>query len=277
MSTKTITTINENQVLKPNPNPNPLPNCPVITDPTKSDRIIELYHNSAIKMVTASEDSFALNNKKAHLNKNGELKKPTTALEKPSKRKSYPEEEEEEPRAKEMKEDVGRGHGHAEEAKSQLHKALYPSQTAQMFPQPYSQLFQQMYRGHQYASGVEGHAVDSVPAANESVYNKNYELPTIASKMKQVAKNYFQNFTFRTIPFVPATSTSPSHNLGINIQQVLSIMKGRKPISGISPTLAYNIELAANKLGSRPFTALVSNLGSRLTNRLVYILEMGLC
>lgn len=109
------------------------------------------------------------------------------------------------------------------------------------------------------------------PTTTECVpsYPKNYELPTIASKMKQVAKTYFQNFTFRTIPFVAATSTSPSHNLGINIQQVLSIIKGRKPLTGISPTLAYNIELAANKLGSRPFSALVSNLGSRLTSKCV--------
>lgn len=98
-----------------------------------------------------------------------------------------------------------------------------------------------------------------------STCTKNYELPTIASKMKQVAKCYLRGFDFRAIPFCAAKSTSPSHNIGINIQQVMSIIKTRQPISGISPTLAHNIGLAAEKLNSRPLSALVSSLGSRIT------------
>lgn len=94
---------------------------------------------------------------------------------------------------------------------------------------------------------------------------KNYELPTIASKLKQVAKGYIHTFDFRTIPFVAARSTTPSHNIGINIQQVMSIIKTRHSINAISPTLAHNIGLAAERLqNNKPLSAIVSSLGSRL-------------
>lgn len=99
---------------------------------------------------------------------------------------------------------------------------------------------------------------------NDYCFTKNYELPTIASKMKQVPKSYLRTFDFRAIPFCPAKSTSPSHNIGINIQQVMSIIKTRQPVTGISPTLAHNIGLAAEKLNNRPLSALVSSLGSRM-------------
>lgn len=95
-------------------------------------------------------------------------------------------------------------------------------------------------------------------------FMKNYELPTIASKLKQVAKGYMPNFDFRTIPFCAARSTTPSHNIGINIQQIMSIMKTRQPLNGISPTLAHNIGVAAEKLQNNPLSAIVSTLGSRL-------------
>lgn len=53
-------------------------------------------------------------------------------------------------------------------------------------------------------------------------YPRNYELPTMASKMKRVVKPYYHHFNIRNIPFVVGTSLSPSHNLGLNIQQVCS-------------------------------------------------------
>lgn len=49
---------------------------------------------------------------------------------------------------------------------------------------------------------------------------RNYELPTVSSKLKQVNRSYFDRFNFRNIPFVAGTSVTPSHNLGLNIQQV---------------------------------------------------------
>lgn len=110
----------------------------------------------------------------------------------------------------------------------------------------------------------EGEFGEALDSRFDRSYSRNYELPTIASKMKQVAKGYMRSFDFRTIPFCAARSTSPSHNIGINIQQVMSIIKTRQPITGISPTLAHNIGLAADKLQSNPLSALVSSLGSKL-------------
>nr|CAI5869193.1 unnamed protein product [Callosobruchus analis] len=102
---------------------------------------------------------------------------------------------------------------------------------------------------------------------NDKCYYKSYELPTIASRMKQAAKTYMNTFNFKAIPFVTAISTTPSHNIGINIQQVLNIIKNRHPVNGISPTLAHNIGLAAEKLNSRPLSVLVSNINSRISYR----------
>ncbi|KAF5298520.1 hypothetical protein FQR65_LT00062 [Abscondita terminalis] len=96
---------------------------------------------------------------------------------------------------------------------------------------------------------------------------RNYESHTIASKLKRVTKNYlrsFNYFNFRCIPFCAAKSTSPSHNIGINIQQVMSIIKSKQPMGGISPTLAHNMHLAAEKLQGSPLSALVSNLNTRI-------------
>ncbi|CAH2010135.1 unnamed protein product [Acanthoscelides obtectus] len=106
-----------------------------------------------------------------------------------------------------------------------------------------------------------------VAPRNDKCYYKNYELPTIASRMKQAAKVYMNTFNFKAIPFVTAISTTPSHNIGINIQQVLNIIKNRHPVNGISPTLAHNIGLAAEKLNSRPLSVLVSNINSRISYR----------
>ena len=95
-------------------------------------------------------------------------------------------------------------------------------------------------------------------------YSKNYELPTVASRMKQVAKSYLTTLNFKTIPFCAAISTTQSHNIGINIQQVMNIIKNRQPINGISPTLAHNIGLAAEKMNNKPFSTLVSTINSKI-------------
>ncbi|KAJ8967736.1 hypothetical protein NQ317_009798 [Molorchus minor] len=101
------------------------------------------------------------------------------------------------------------------------------------------------------------------PRTEGSCFSKNYELPTIASKMKQVAKSYLTSFNLKAIPFCAAISTSPSHNIGINIQQVMNIIKTRQSVNGISPTLAHNIGLAAERINSRPLSTLVSTINSK--------------
>lgn len=51
---------------------------------------------------------------------------------------------------------------------------------------------------------------------------RNYELPTMASRMKRVPRSYYNRFNIRNIPFIVGTSITPSHNLGLNIQQVIA-------------------------------------------------------
>lgn len=60
--------------------------------------------------------------------------------------------------------------------------------------------------------------------------SKSYCQPTISSKRKQVDRDLYSNISginVRSIPFIAAKSTTPSHNIGVNIQQVLSIIKKR--------------------------------------------------
>ncbi|GLV33872.1 hypothetical protein CBL_11244 [Carabus blaptoides fortunei] len=189
----------------------------------KNEKLIELYHNSAAKIITESEDNIP------------DQKQPQ----------------------KTGGNRVSRGN-----------QSVAPSASTSAPPPP-AAAGEGNY-GPQEDETLEMYKAPLTPIEENERHRdggsscKSYYLPTIASKMKQVTTTYFENFNFRTIPFIAAKSTSPSHNLGVNIQQVLSIIKGRKPLEGISPTLAYNIELAATKLGSRPLSALVSNLGSRM-------------
>ncbi|XP_068911303.1 uncharacterized protein [Tenebrio molitor] len=101
------------------------------------------------------------------------------------------------------------------------------------------------------------------PKGVVSCVYRNYTMPTISSRMKQVAKYYMNSFNIKTIPFCPATSTSPSHNIGINIQQVMSMVKCKQPVGRLSPTLAYNIGLAAGKWEDTPLPFLVSSVASK--------------
>lgn len=54
----------------------------------------------------------------------------------------------------------------------------------------------------------------------DPIITHNYEMPTLASKLKRANRSYFSRFSFRNIPFVVGTSVTPSHNLGLNIQEV---------------------------------------------------------
>ncbi|KAK6635352.1 hypothetical protein RUM44_000603 [Polyplax serrata] len=78
---------------------------------------------------------------------------------------------------------------------------------------------------------------------NPSFYEplKSYCQPTISSKRKQVDRDLyssFNNINIRSIPFIAAKSTTPSHNIGVNIQQVLSIIKKRHVSNENSTALA---------------------------------------
>ncbi|XP_063373824.1 uncharacterized protein LOC134661613 [Cydia amplana] len=73
---------------------------------------------------------------------------------------------------------------------------------------------------------------------------RRYELPTMASQMKQAGTRYYQGTSaYPNIPFVVSKSTAPSHNIGVNIQQVLNGLKVQQPLTGIPPTIAHHMGL----------------------------------
>ncbi|XP_018349331.1 PREDICTED: uncharacterized protein LOC108752761 isoform X2 [Trachymyrmex septentrionalis] len=91
---------------------------------------------------------------------------------------------------------------------------------------------------------------------DDPLFTPNYEMPTLASKLKRSSRSYFSGFNFRNIPFVVGTSVTPSYNLGLNIQQVLSVMKTRQPpASDITPLLIRKVSR-----GMRPMSVLLGQM-----------------
>ncbi|XP_018361531.1 PREDICTED: uncharacterized protein LOC108760214 isoform X2 [Trachymyrmex cornetzi] len=91
---------------------------------------------------------------------------------------------------------------------------------------------------------------------DDPLFTPNYEMPTLASKLKRSSRSYFSGFNFQNIPFVVGTSVTPSHNLGLNIQQVLSVMKTRQPsTSDVTPLLIRKVSR-----GMRPMSVLLGQM-----------------
>ncbi|XP_076662260.1 uncharacterized protein LOC143365718 [Halictus rubicundus] len=103
---------------------------------------------------------------------------------------------------------------------------------------------------------------------------RSYEMPTLASKLKRVNRSYFSRFTIRNIPFVVGTSVNPSHNLGLNIQQVLSIMKTRQPtVNTIAPLLIRKVGATkpmSTFMGQMNDPIKLSQMNSQVINTLVH-------
>ncbi|KAK0179192.1 hypothetical protein PV327_008006 [Microctonus hyperodae] len=75
---------------------------------------------------------------------------------------------------------------------------------------------------------------------NNTLTMKSYQQPTISSELKRVNRCYFgARVNLTNIPFVVGTSLTPSHNLGLNIQQIFSLIKHRQLTmsSNIKPIL----------------------------------------
>ncbi|XP_048488848.1 uncharacterized protein LOC125491298 [Plutella xylostella] len=71
----------------------------------------------------------------------------------------------------------------------------------------------------------------------------SYERPTVSSQLKQAAVHYYQPYSAQgNIPFVASKSCTPSHNIGVNLQQVLNGVKTKQPIGGIPLTIAHHME-----------------------------------
>ncbi|XP_068631722.1 peptidyl-prolyl cis-trans isomerase G-like [Battus philenor] len=73
---------------------------------------------------------------------------------------------------------------------------------------------------------------------------RHYELPTMASRLKQTDARFYAAITNGTVlPFVSSKSTGPSYNLVVNLQQVLNRLKIQQPLSGIPSTMAHHMGL----------------------------------
>ncbi|GJQ83241.1 hypothetical protein Trydic_g8839 [Trypoxylus dichotomus] len=202
-------------------------------EPTETEKLVEIYHNNAAKGSETEDSTHDLRKTRSKEDKQQKSSSETVP--------SLPLDE--------------------------MSNACVPKQ--EEHPQTVPQITEQTDCTHNNfrLAHIKEHPYTEPTALRTECYSmcsKNYELPTIASKMKQVAKSYLRRFNFHSIPFCAAKSTSPSHNIGINIQQVMNIIKTRQPITGISPTLAHNITLAAEKLQGSPFTAVMSSLGSHV-------------
>ncbi|KAG7313453.1 hypothetical protein JYU34_000578 [Plutella xylostella] len=84
----------------------------------------------------------------------------------------------------------------------------------------------------------------------------SYERPTVSSQLKQAAVHYYQPYSAQgNIPFVASKSCTPSHNIGVNLQQVLNGVKNKQPIGGIPLTIAHHMglcHLPATQNGAEP-------------------------
>lgn len=103
--------------------------------------------------------------------------------------------------------------------------------------------------------------------------SRRYELPTVASQMKQAGmRHYYGNVNHTNIPFVVSKSTAPSHNIGVNIQQVLNGLKIQQPLSGIPLTIAHHMGLGhIPTYGTKSATA--QNMS--LDNREINVIKLG--
>ncbi|XP_050361125.1 uncharacterized protein LOC126780571 isoform X2 [Nymphalis io] len=90
------------------------------------------------------------------------------------------------------------------------------------------------------------------PKVNKNVKyrNRHYELPTVSSKMKRVViHSYNDNLAHAAIPFVVSKSSAPSHNVGVNLQQILNGLRVQQPISKIPLTIAHHMGLRHVPMG----------------------------
>ncbi|XP_047523971.1 uncharacterized protein LOC125062238 isoform X2 [Pieris napi] len=97
---------------------------------------------------------------------------------------------------------------------------------------------------------TEDGKTENIPKKKKPVHRRvnyrghHYEMPTVASQMKQAGMRcYYEQRCTSNIPFVVSKSTAPSHNIGVNIQQVLNGMKIQQPVSGIPFTMAHHMGL----------------------------------
>ncbi|KAJ8737577.1 hypothetical protein PYW08_000172 [Mythimna loreyi] len=136
---------------------------------------------------------------------------------------------------------------------------LAPLSTAPLNPAPVNVLLDKKLKKVRNAHKFDNECIDPVESMPMSMEPKNegthhprrvkyrsrgYEMPTVASQMKHAGmRNYYGTSNHTNIPFVVSKSTAPSHNIGVNIQQVLNGLKVQQPLSGIPLTIAHHMGL----------------------------------
>ncbi|XP_073951751.1 uncharacterized protein isoform X3 [Choristoneura fumiferana] len=135
-------------------------------------------------------------------------------------------------------------------------------------------------RSNDQTTGPLGDMSADSPKKNKDVRNprkikyrsRRYELPTVASQMKQAGvRYYYGNANHTNIPFIVSKSTAPSHNIGVNIQQVLNGLKIQQPLSGIPSTIAHHMGLFhINTNGTKSAT-----VQSAADNKEINVIKMG--
>ncbi|XP_013179113.1 PREDICTED: uncharacterized protein LOC106126172 isoform X1 [Papilio xuthus] len=93
-------------------------------------------------------------------------------------------------------------------------------------------------------SGDESKRSKKIRKVMKFMVRRRYELPTVSSRSKQRSTKAYEPSTNKAhIPFVTSKSATPSHNVGLNIQQVLHGLKINQPISEIPSTMAHHMGL----------------------------------
>ncbi|XP_032527388.2 uncharacterized protein LOC116777785 isoform X3 [Danaus plexippus] len=101
--------------------------------------------------------------------------------------------------------------------------------------------------------------------------SRRYEMPTVSSKMKEAGMRcYYSDSNKTNIPFVVSKTTAPSHNVGVNLQQVLNGLKVQQPLSGIPLTIAHHMGLRHDpSYGSKSATM------ATLRNSEINVIKLG--
>ncbi|EFN87312.1 hypothetical protein EAI_06082 [Harpegnathos saltator] len=193
----------------------------------KSNDVVEIFHNTTLKSSNSRVSSKY--SKLGRGTKYTKKQKLAETADQKTKKKSYSEHVVREHQFHDKKNEQNR-------CREMLNHKSSPSVTTDSVQKQYnSNDSPTQCKAHQREQTVYGEF-------NDSMFTPNYEMPTLASKLKRSSRSYFGRFNSRNIPFVVSTSVTPSHNLGLNIQQVLNVMKTRQPImDDITPLLIRKV------------------------------------
>ncbi|XP_070528951.1 putative leucine-rich repeat-containing protein DDB_G0290503 [Cardiocondyla obscurior] len=201
----------------------------------KANDVVEIFHNNRLQKKNSKTD-IPKNKKRSHLPKIGNLEKQETSISCP--------------RDKCTESDNHECQFYDKENKSACHsQALNCQNNSEVTLETVQDKLREQDKSEKHPDDLGSSVQDKIQCCeralskyDNSQFIPSYELPTLASKLKRSSRSYLTRFSFRNIPFVVGTSVTPSYNLGLNIQQVLSVMKIRQPsTSDVTPLLIQKV------------------------------------